>query len=79
MRHEITSYGAVTSLLVEAQQYSVGSVDVVTLLEARDLCEPYLDMTNVTEHSSQVHTTLSVILKWVSTSTIYIYYKLPTI
>lgn len=68
IRSEICTYSSASALLSKAQNYAVGSVDALTLLEARDLCEPYMDITSLTEHSSQICTTLAIILEWVSAS-----------
>ena len=65
VRSEINSPTSVASLLKEAEHYSVGGVDMAEVMEAKDMCDSYMELINVTEESSAEHTTLAVILKWV--------------
>ncbi|XP_067937037.1 uncharacterized protein [Watersipora subatra] len=65
VRQEISSYVHIMNLLKEAKSYVVGTVGMAEILEAKELSDPYLELINVTAESSNEHTTLAIILKWV--------------
>lgn len=69
----ISSYQLVTNLLKEAETYTAGSVNMSEILEAKDLCDSYMELINVTQESSNEHTTLSIMLKWVSNENATLY------
>lgn len=57
-----------TSLLAQAKKYAPVASNILNILEARDLCDPYLSVIHIDEESSNEQMTLAVILKWVSPS-----------
>jgi len=64
----VSGYNRVTNLLAQAKKYSPVVLNMLNIIEARYLCDPYLSLINVDEDSSSEQMTLAIILKWVSHS-----------
>ncbi|KAF6040711.1 hypothetical protein EB796_000978 [Bugula neritina] len=65
VRNEVSGYNRVTNHLAQAKKYSPVVLNMLNIIEARYLCDPYLSLINVDEDSSSEQLTLAIILKWV--------------